>query len=55
MTDAPWINEETKSVYHKKNSLYQRQIKSGSIDYTSLKLVFAVLYQIFIFSPNDSP
>ena len=34
--DPPWINEEIKSLIHRKNSLYQRQRKSGSIDYTSL-------------------
>ena len=32
----PWINKEIKSLIHRKNSLYQRQRKSGSIDYTSL-------------------
>ena len=42
--DPPWINEEIKSVNHKKNSLYQRQIKSGSIDHTSLKLVSVIFY-----------
>ena len=34
--EPPWINEEIKSLIHRKNSLYQRQRKSGSIDYTSL-------------------
>ena len=34
--DPRWINEEIKSLIHRKNSLYQRQRKSGSIDYTSL-------------------
>ena len=34
--DQPWINEEIKSLIHRKNCLYQRQIKSGSIDYISL-------------------
>ena len=34
--DPPWINEEIKSLIHRKNSLYQRQRKSGSIDCTSL-------------------
>ena len=34
--DPPWINEEIKSLVDRKNSLYQRQRKSGSIDYTSL-------------------
>ena len=31
-----WINEEIKSLIHRKNSLFQKQRKSGSIDYTSL-------------------
>ena len=34
--NPPWINEEIKSLIHRKNCLYQRQTKSGSIDYTSL-------------------
>ena len=34
--DPPWINEEIKSLIHRKNALYQRQRKPGSIDYTSL-------------------
>ena len=34
--DSPWINEEIKSLIHRKKSLYQRQRKSGSIDHTSL-------------------
>ena len=34
--EPPWINEEIKSLIHRKNSLYQRQRKSGGIDYTSL-------------------
>ena len=37
--DPPWINEEIKSLIHRKNSLYQRQRKSGSIDYTSLNVL----------------
>ena len=34
--DPRWINEEIKSLIHRENSLYQRQRKSGSIDYTYL-------------------
>ena len=34
--DWPWINEEIQSLIHRKNFLYPRQKKSGSIDYTSL-------------------
>ena len=34
--DSPWVNEQIKSLIHRKNSRYQRQRKSGSIDYTSL-------------------
>ena len=34
--DQYWINEEIKSLIQWKNSLYQRQRKSGSINYTSL-------------------
>ena len=34
--DPPWINEEIKSLIHRKNFLNQRQRKSGSNDYTSL-------------------
>ena len=34
--DPSWINEEIKTLTHKKNSLYQRQRKFGSINYTSL-------------------
>ena len=34
--DLPWINEELKSLMQRKGSMYQRQRKSGSIDYTSL-------------------
>ena len=34
--DPPWINEEIKSLIQRKNSLYQRQRKSSSIDYTFL-------------------
>ena len=34
--DPPWINEEKKSLIHRKGYLDQRQIKPGSIDYTSL-------------------
>ena len=34
--DPPSINEQTKTLIHRKNSLYQRQIKLGSIDYTPL-------------------
>ena len=34
--NPPWINEEIKSLIHRKNPLYQRQRKSSSIDYTSL-------------------
>ena len=30
--DPPWINEAIKSLTHRKNSLYQGQWKSGSID-----------------------
>ena len=37
--DPSWLNEEIKSLIHRKNSLYQRQRKSGSIDYTSLNAV----------------
>ena len=34
--DPPWLNEEIKSLIHWKNTLFQRQRKSGGIDYTSL-------------------
>ena len=34
--DPSWINEEIRCLIHGTNSLYQRQIKSGSIDYTTL-------------------
>ena len=34
--DPHWINEEIKSLIQRKNYLYQRKRKSGSIDYTSL-------------------
>ena len=34
--DTPWINEEIKSLIHRKISLYQKLRKSGSIDYTYL-------------------
>ena len=37
--DPPWINEEIKSLIHRKNYLYQRQRKSGSIDYTFLNVL----------------
>ena len=36
MTEAVRYHIEIKSLIHRKNSLYQRQRKSGSIDYTSL-------------------
>ena len=35
--DPTWINEEIKTLIHRKNSLYQSQRKVGSINYTSLK------------------
>ena len=31
--NSPWINEEIKTLIHRKNSLYQRQRKLGSINY----------------------
>ena len=34
--DPAWIKEEIKSLIHRKNYLFQKQRKSGSIDYTSL-------------------
>ena len=37
--DPPWINEEIKTLIHRKNSLYPRQRKSGSVDYTSLNAI----------------
>ena len=35
--EPPWINEKIKSLIYRKNPLYQRQRKSGSIDYLSLE------------------
>ena len=33
---SPWIKEEIESLIHRKNSLYLKHRKSGSIDYPSL-------------------
>ena len=45
--DPPLINEKTKSLIHRKNALYQRQRKSGSIDYTSLNALKLEDYKFF--------
>ena len=37
--DPPWINEEFKSLIHRKNYRYQRQRKSSSIDNISWNLL----------------
>ena len=41
--DPPWINEEIKTLIHRKNSLYQRQGKFSSINYTSLNAYTLVI------------
>ena len=45
--DPPLINEKIKSLIHRKNPLYQRQRKSGSIDYTSLNALKLKDYKFF--------
>ena len=45
--DPPLINEKIRSLIHRKNPLYQRQKKAGSIDYTSLNALKLKDYKFF--------